>query len=313
MTFLVTDVQDRQYLLSEILSFEMNKSMYVPCHSLYVEFLSPLIEAELKGVRAFRGEKMVFDGVVDCQRIRTDSRGTRESIQARSTAAKLVDSECEPCTYNGPGTAALVRSICGGMGFESRLPNVCTQGVFRTAKGTSCWGALRAFLKTAAAGELFVSEENALCIYAPTGRTVDLESLCVSALKTVRRSGTVSRVLYKIGADGYRHHADCEDLIKKGIDTARYLNVSALERTQHRGAAEKIIKDSVRDYIQFEVTAAGEPEIELYDRAAGIPLPGAEKEPLYVRELSVLRDTRGSRTQLLLSPEEKTKENFYVD
>ena len=125
----------------------------VPCDSYAVTFL---YQAEMAAVLplaagfiGFENGQLVARGIVDDITVELDDGGVTASITGRGAAARLLDNESRPVTYQDATLAEIIRCHVTPYGVVTQeLADVRASSVYTVAAGTSQWKALENFCRT---------------------------------------------------------------------------------------------------------------------------------------------------------------------
>ncbi|WP_407383853.1 hypothetical protein [Ruminococcus sp.] len=139
------DVEGQTILLPQLLKLNVNIDEGVPADSLYAVFpYTPT--AESAKITLYDDEKPVFDGVVDEEEHARGADGDYLKISARSIAARLLDNEAQPCSYDHPSLSLIYERYARPFGV---IPDNSGDAVFfgeqSVPKGASCWRVLKQF------------------------------------------------------------------------------------------------------------------------------------------------------------------------
>ncbi|MDD3346821.1 hypothetical protein [Oscillibacter sp.] len=125
----------------------------VPCDSFSMTFLyEPDMAPVLKlaaGFAAIEGGKTVLRGIVDEYTVELGTDGLTANIVGRGYAARLLDNESRPLTYQSATLAEIVRSHVTPYGITcGEMANLRASSVYTVASGSSQWKALEGFCRT---------------------------------------------------------------------------------------------------------------------------------------------------------------------
>ena len=153
MTGRIFTADHRTYDLPPLLSWTVTHTGGVPCDSYAVTFL---YQAEMAAVLpmaagfiGFADGQLVARGIVDDITVELDDGGVTATITGRGAAARLLDNESRPVTYQDATLAEIIRCHVTPYGVVTQeLADVRASSVYTVAAGTSQWKALENFCRT---------------------------------------------------------------------------------------------------------------------------------------------------------------------
>ena len=153
MTGRIFTADHQIYDLPPLLSWTVTHTGGVPCDSYAVTFL---YQAEMAAVLplaagfiGFENGQLVARGIVDDITVELDDGGVTASITGRGAAARLLDNESRPVTYQDATLAEIIRCHVTPYGVVTQeLADVRASSVYTVAAGTSQWKALENFCRT---------------------------------------------------------------------------------------------------------------------------------------------------------------------
>lgn len=153
MTGRIFTSDHRIYDLPALLSWTVTHTGTVPCDSYAVRFL---YDADMAGILpmaagfiAFEGGTMVARGIVDDFTVELGEEGITATITGRGFAARLLDNESRPVTYQDATLEEIVRCHVLPYGVTvSEIADVRAHSVYTVASGISQWKALEGFCRT---------------------------------------------------------------------------------------------------------------------------------------------------------------------
>lgn len=312
LRFTAVDIDNREIDISSASSYELSREADAACDALRLCFTADKPTSELKSIRAFLDDELIFNGFVDSQVDSVSQKGFECSIYARSSASILLDNEAEPRGYSCPSTTALFIKNIGDFGFKNRLPILSTEHGYVVGKGVSCYGAINNFVRGMTGRSIAVTPDNELIV--PSGDDVfRIDGLdIIGEKRTVARGRLLAEVDYKIDGDmKYSHHMKSRFLESRGISSSAKINLTTLPVWQREGTARNKIYSSAQEYYKIEITALGCVAPRLYDRASGASSLG-DMDGYYVTGLCISLDSRGERTKITLCRELELEEISYV-
>ena len=140
------------YDLPPLLSWSIVHTGTVPCDSytvtcLYSKEMAPILPLAA-GFIGFEDGQLVARGIVDDFSVDLDG-GTTVTITGRGAAARLLDNESRPVTYQDATLEEIVRRHVTPYGVVAReVADVQARSVYTVAAGTSQWKVLESFCRT---------------------------------------------------------------------------------------------------------------------------------------------------------------------
>ena len=143
----------KTYTLPSLLRWEIVYTGSVPCDSYSVTFLYDASMAEplhlAAGFAAVEGGDIMLRGIVDEYTVELTAEGLTATVTGRGYAARLLDNESRPLTYQGATLAEIVRNHVTPYGIQcEQLAAVAADSVDTVAAGSSQWKALANFCET---------------------------------------------------------------------------------------------------------------------------------------------------------------------
>lgn len=237
------------------LSVTLCKDMGVPADSLELS-LSDIGIPQLKTLELYRDGVLAFSGEVD-EQIEEISKNPHTELVARSSAARLIDSEAYPMSFVNPSAEDIFERFAKPFGFTKLLgENREYQGRFTVSKGTSCFAVIKRFAQEVygafprCEGDVVYIDgiEKADTLVLGDGG-VAFESLRISNLRCNR----VSKVLVKLkDSEGYTKAVVNSKAEGEGIKKIRYLN-AALGSSSNLSDADIILAEGEGKSFTAEV------------------------------------------------------------
>lgn len=143
----------KTYTLPSLLRWEIVYTGSVPCDSYSVTFLYDASMTEplhlAAGFAAVEGGDIMLRGIVDEYTVELTAEGLTATVTGRGYAARLLDNESRPLTYQGATLAEIVRNHVTPYGIQcEQLAAVAADSVYTVAAGSSQWKALANFCET---------------------------------------------------------------------------------------------------------------------------------------------------------------------
>ncbi|MCD7797419.1 MAG: hypothetical protein LUG95_07475 [Clostridiales bacterium] len=313
MKIVMIDIDENEYTPLYITQLELTNTAGVACLSLSIKFKDSTVLPEIVSVKAYNGKETVFNGFCDCQKITADD-GFENYIYARSSACLLVDNQALPFTFNCPSTKQLFVQYARDKGSEYALPEISSTQKYEVSSGTSCFGAINDFVSLLTKSDMYISNDNKLCLAKISEDIKNLDSsAAISAYAQINRSEPICVINSKKsqGSD-YILHTVCETAQKKKISRQKYLNLTSLPQWQRENTVRSRIKSSFDDYMILCVTVAGEFNEKLFQRF-NLSLPVGDYEDYILTGIKYSFDKSGERTRLTLRKNIETGDVTYVD
>lgn len=152
MTGTLYTADHRMLRLPPLLSWRVTHTGTVPCDSFSVTFVYQKEMAEaLRLAAGFAAEedgKVMLRAVVDEYTVDLDSGGLTATVSGRGYAARLLDNESRPVTYQQATLAEILRSHAEPYGVVCKdIADVRADSVYTVAAGSSQWKAVENFCR----------------------------------------------------------------------------------------------------------------------------------------------------------------------
>lgn len=316
MKITVNTIDDREYILENLIELNFTQTAGVACDCFSAVFKSKTPIGEIVTVKVWENDVLVFNGYCDNQKITEDKNGFEIYFYARSTASLLVDNEAQPFTYNKPTANQLCFTFAKPLGFECELPNIKSDNKYEVTKGTSCFGAVSQFVSLTNGGEIYVTPQNSIKLYE---KSTDIKALnsyrILSACSVINRSEPLSEILFKrtSSSAGYNLHTKAQVNEELRLNERKqYVNLTSLPQWQREYAVFERLKSSFESYKTLEITVAGYASDKLYQRFSYSSKIGDFEDYILV-DKKYTSDKKGKLTRLTLKKEIDLKEITYVD
>ena len=153
MTGRIITSSHRVYDLPALLTWNVTYTGGVPCDSFTVTCLYDRTMAEplhlAAGFLAMREGEVMLRGIVDEYAVELTEFGLTATVSGRGYAARLLDNESRPVTYQGATLEEIVRCHVMPYGISAaEIAPVSASSVYTIASGTSQWKALEDFCRT---------------------------------------------------------------------------------------------------------------------------------------------------------------------
>ena len=139
--------------LPVLLAWKVVHTGTVPCDSYTVTFLYDKSMAEplhlAAGFLATEGGAVMLRGIVDEFTVSMGTEGLTATVSGRGYAARLLDNESRPLTYQGATLQEIIRNHVTPYGISAaETAAVRANSVYTVAAGSSQWKALEGFCRT---------------------------------------------------------------------------------------------------------------------------------------------------------------------
>lgn len=139
--------------LPPLLSWRVTHTGTVPCDSFSVTFVYQKemagILSKAAGFAAAEGGKTVLRAIVDEYTVDLDGTGLTVTVSGRGYAARLLDNESRPVTYQQATLAEILANHAEPYGITcGEMAEVRAGSVYTVAAGSSQWKAVESFCRT---------------------------------------------------------------------------------------------------------------------------------------------------------------------
>ena len=253
-------INGKRMKVQRLEEFNLTQTAGVACDSLWAYFYVDKELEEISGVKAFKNDRLIFNGYCDCQRESWDEKGYKVFFYARSSASVLVDNEAMPLTYNKPSANQLFFSIAKDMGFSANLPRISSNTKYEVTKGMSCFGAINQFVLLMSGKSIYVTPYNEIRLLDYSKNVVSLDSNAVLyAQHTTNRSEPYQQIAFKKSNSqpDYSVHTKSRYGQELGINKSMLINLSSLPQWQRENTVLNKLKQSYENYKVLELKLAG--------------------------------------------------------
>ncbi len=255
LRFIFTDISDNEVMLEGPISLDVNMDENVPAHDLCAKFLYVEVP-ELVNVTVTDDKDVLFLGVVDEQIRQCSAKGDFLTIVARSMAAKLLDNESVPISYNHPSKEIILKNHAKPFSVYSSDSEDCTYfGTQTVSKGYTNWQAIEDFSKNVYHTKPYVDALGLLSFGNTKKRDVTVFSNIEEGVRFIsfkeckKRCEEISKVKIKaVATDGYHMIVENKSACDRKIQRERYLN-AVLTNTPVIHAQNMIKKSVENAYI----------------------------------------------------------------
>lgn len=153
MTGTLYTADHRMFQLPPLLSWRVTHTGTVPCDSFSVTFVYQKEMAEVlklaAGFAAAEDGETVLRAVVDEYTVDLDANGLTATVSGRGYAARLLDNESRPVTYQQATLAEILQNHAEPYGIAcGETADLRAASAYTVAAGTSQWKAVESFCRT---------------------------------------------------------------------------------------------------------------------------------------------------------------------
>ena len=258
----------RTYDLPELLRWNVTYTGGVPCDRFSVTFLYDRSMAEplhlAAGFLALDEDgTLLLRGIVDEYAVELTEAGLTATVAGRGYAARLLDNESRPVTYQGVTLAEIVRCHVAPYGITAaEIAPVTAGSAYTVASGTSQWKALESFCRTYG-GFAPRFRRNGLLVAAPErddGRRVVIDESAPVLSCTLREDhyGVLTEVLVIDKTRNVSYSVKNQDMINRGGQCRRVVYTPGQSTwAAMRYTGEYQIQRSREEELAIEVELAG--------------------------------------------------------
>lgn len=311
MIYKGTTITGKTIDLGNPISVRINKSDDAPADDLYVVFCYEDFIEELKYIKVYCCDDIIFNGILDEQIVDITSSGKLFKIYARSTAALLIDNSALPQSYSNTSLEIIFNRHIKPYGFTKFVGNnKLFSKEFIVYKGMSEWDVLEKFCTmflytkprinsngTINASGKFDESKN---IYL---NNFDGQTKYKSISKNIKRYNKISEVFVRAGKESsYSIKAVDEYAIKSGVKRRRYLNLYDNTKIPVN-YAQLVIDDANKKSSEIKVSCVGMVNtdigcmVTIEDKLLG------KLENLHISKIKYSMDAFGEVTELTMYEE----------
>ncbi len=311
MIYKGTTITGKTIDLGNPISVRINKSDDALADDLYVVFCYEDFIEELKYIKVYCCDDIIFNGILDEQIVDITSSGKLFKIYARSTAALLIDNSALPQSYSNTSLEIIFNRHIKPYGFTKFVGNnKLFSKEFIVYKGMSEWDVLEKFCTmflytkprinsngTINASGKFDESKN---VYL---NNFDGQTKYKSISKNIKRYNKISEVFVRAGKESsYSIKAVDEYAIKSGVKRRRYLNL--YDNTNIPvNYAQRVIDDANKKSSEIKVSCVGMVNtdigcmVTIEDKLLG------KLENLHINKIKYSMDAFGEVTELTMYEE----------
>ena len=266
MTGTIITSSHKHYQLPVLLSWSITHTGCVPCDCFsvtcpYRADMAELLHLAVNFTAVHEGT-VLLRGIVDEYQISQNLSGQIVTIEGRGYAARLLDNESRPMTYQAATLPEIIRNHVTPYGITcARSAEVRATSVYTVSSGSSQWNALKSFCSTYGGfyprfnreGELIAAKEGG-------GRLLKLrdDTALLSCSKRENRYGVLSEVLVMDKARNVSYSVKNADFLDRGGQCRRVLYTPGQSTwAAMRYTGEYQIQQSKADEVSLEICLPG--------------------------------------------------------
>ena len=257
----------RVYDLPALLAWNVTYTGSVPCDSYTVTCLYDREMAEplhlAAGFLVMEGGEVLLRGIVDEYAVELTEAGLTVTVSGRGYAARLLDNESRPVTYQGATLEEIVRCHVTPYGISAaEIAPLSADSAYTVAAGTSQWKALEDFCRTYGGFSPRFRRDGWL-LAAPeqdTGKRVAIGggSPVLSCILREDHYGVLTEVLVIDKTRNVSYSVKNQDMINRGGQCRRVVYTPGQSTwAAMRYTGEYQILQSRREELSIEVTLPG--------------------------------------------------------
>lgn len=254
------------FQLPPLLSWRITHTGSVPCDSFSAVFLYQKEMAQAlslaAGFVAEEGGQVMLRAIVDEYTVNLDGGGVTAAVRGRGYAARLLDNESQPVTYESATLGEILRNHAEPYGVRcEEAADLRAGAVYTVAAGSSQWKAVDSFCRTYGGFSPRFSREGAL-LAAPerAGRTLSIGEGDPVLSCTLREDhyGVLTEALVIDKTKNKSSSVKNQEMIAKGGQCRRVLYTPGQSTwADMRYTGEYQIQRSMEDAWLAEVTLPG--------------------------------------------------------
>lgn len=266
MTGRLYTADHRMYGLPPLLSWRVTHTGTVPCDSFSVTFLyqkemAPVLKMAA-GFAAEENGEVMLRAIVDEYTVDLGAEGLTATVAGRGYAARLLDNESRPVTYQNATLEEILRNHAEPYGVTCRAAaGVRAGSVFTVAAGSSQWKAVDSFCRTYGGfSPRFSREGELLARPEEPGRTLSLGEGDPVLGCTLRedRYGVVTEALVIDKTRNASYSVKNQEMIRRGGQCRRVIYTPGQSTwAAMRYTGEYQIQTSQEDAWTAEITLPG--------------------------------------------------------
>lgn len=302
MNIIAVTNSDDTITLTKPLYVCIRKSDDAAAHSLSCNFgiteqLPPLKEITVK-----YEDIILFSGVVDTQTVSCDDKGMYLSINARSYAALLLDSEAMPTNYYMPSLQLIYDRHLAPYGIKGfKGENKVFTSQMNISKGCSEWSVIKKFADTFMGINPIIDENGYVDLTGNDSNNtvfVYYDDKIINISKVLNPYKLISQVILRT-----EENADYSMTVNNNKPTPY------IKRRYYDGAntalsplykGEKIIDNSNMEYLSVKIKYSGFLPIKINNKMKILNSPISLDDTLVVKEIKYTLSSKGKYTDITL-------------
>lgn len=307
MKYIALDINETKIDLGNPIFVKITRDIDAPCDALYAIFPAISNINELKSIKVYNLEHLVFSGIIDEQAIEYSNKGCLIKISARNMAALLVDNEAYPQNYERVSLKVIFDRHIKPYGFTDFIgDDKPFADKFIVHKGMSEWDVLYSFcyrfLRT---NPRVVNNTviDASGIYQSSNK-VNIDNSCGIKYKNIsyliKRYKRLSEIFIRTKSNAsYDVRTYDKSAIENGISRKRYLNDFNDSRVL-ASYGEDMIKNAKFNSNVIKATCIGNAHVSIGDYAdISDPIIGNIKN-LVVQKIIYSLQSSGEFTEIYM-------------
>lgn len=311
LKFRAYDFENKEILLPDFLSFEIQKEENVPADYLEVKFKSFANADNIKYIRLFYNDSLVFFGICDEILFSKDLTGAVVTLYFRNKMALLIDNEALPSEFNNITARVLFDKYIKQLGFKSFISdNKALTGKFIVEKGESVYDALYNFTKLNYSSAPYLVDEDTISFI--NNKNDDLYTLFSDGENADYQYGKIecskfpckliSKINVKTSASDYYKTVIKNDFaLEKGTQRERYLDACNLVTSM--SSAQKIISNSNNEFEEYKLYLDCLIFNSVYEKCSIADYYLGNVENLYISKVIIGSDINGYYSKITLKKE----------
>lgn len=258
-------IKGATHMFQSPISFVYEADRYVPCDSF--EFTAPfqLKGAEFYEITVHLNGALLFEGIVDEQKLSSSKSGRTITLCCRNKTALLIDNEVRPNIYFQLTSQQIFEEYAKPFGvLKAEFPHPAKKNFIQIKKGASRWKVIEQFCLQVYKVPPYINRNRVLVTNPLTTKSMTISNTQNGALKfsklDVKQNNhkVISRVYMKTGTDTYSYFyayvLDNPNAAAHKIEQERYFHpvnkVTALAMEE----VQRIVRDSNREQLVVSVT-----------------------------------------------------------
>lgn len=246
--------------IKNLSSLNITSGIDSPAVSLSASLAPEYALPELLSIKAYDGNRLLFEGKIDSQKTTVSRDGITARLDARDSAALLLDNQALPCVILNVRLATVFSRFASpyGFGYFCERPNVKIP-MFTVRTGMSEWDAVVNFSRRAYGITPYVSASRVMFSRRKTDKPVVIsnigDGLCYTGLShTFSPYNIISRVHVRDGNGFYSISVTNSSAARTQTNRKRYV-IPATEYASNVGLdANRRLRRSMFEYEQLQVT-----------------------------------------------------------